>query len=90
MTALEIYQEELRFNARLKKWRYNRTAKNARRKWDRDNLRTVSTHVEVEDAEKFRLICHRAGTTPYTVLQQLIFLTNDTERLPLDLFSPSV
>lgn len=90
MTPLEMYQQELRFNKQLKKIRYNRAAKNARRKWDRNNLRTVSTHVEIEDAEKFRLICHRAGTTPYTALQQLIFQTNDTERLPPDLFKSPV
>lgn len=88
VTPLEMYQEQLRWEKRLKKWRYNRACINSRRKWDRKNLRTVSTHVEVEDAEKFRIICHRAGTTPYTALQQLIFMTNDTERLPVDLFPP--
>lgn len=88
MTPLEMYEHELQFNKRLKKWRYNRACKNAIRRWDRKNLRTVSTHVEIDDADKFRIVCHREGTTPYTALQQFIFMTNDTERLPVDLFPP--
>lgn len=41
-------------------------------KWDRRNLRTVSTHVTRQEAELFRLACDRRGTTPYKVLHDVV------------------
>ena len=41
-------------------------------KWDRRNLRTVSTHVTTREAEALRRICGRRGTTPYALLRRFV------------------
>ena len=41
-------------------------------KWDRRNLRTVSTHVSVAQAKCFGRYCRRYGSTPYAKVRQFV------------------
>ena len=40
--------------------------------WDRRNLRTVSTHLRVEEAERFKLYCSRRGISQYDCIRRLL------------------
>ena len=40
--------------------------------WDRRNLRTVSTHLKVEEAERLKFYCIRRGISKYFLIQQLL------------------
>ena len=50
-------------------------------KWDKRNLRTVSTHVSVPQAARFRRYCRRAGTTPYHELRRFVLKVCENERM---------
>ena len=50
-------------------------------KWDRRNLRTVSTHVSVQEAARFKRYCRRTGTTPYNELRRFILKCCGNERM---------
>ena len=41
-------------------------------RWDRRYLRTISTHLPVDEALRFKSLCYRRNTTPYEVLQAYI------------------
>lgn len=38
-------------------------------RWDRRNLRTVSTHLTVQEAEKLKRICREAGIARYHLIR---------------------
>ena len=40
--------------------------------WDRRNLRTVSTHLTVEEAERLKIYCNRRGISKYFLIRQLL------------------
>ncbi len=40
--------------------------------WDRRNLRTVSTHLTVEEAERLKIYCNRRGISKYYLIRQLL------------------
>ena len=50
-------------------------------KWDRRNLRTVSTHVSVQEAARFGRWCRSQGTTPYHELRWYILKVCGNERM---------
>ncbi len=47
--------------------------KNTNRKWDKDNMRTVSCRLRTEDAELFKEYCADHHTTPGAVLKNYIW-----------------
>lgn len=40
--------------------------------WDKRNLRTISTHVTVQEAEKFKEACNRKKVSPYHVVREYV------------------
>lgn len=50
-------------------------------KWDKRNLRTVSTHVSLEQADRFRRACSRNRTTPYAALRDYVLRECANERM---------
>ena len=40
--------------------------------WDRRNLRTVSTHLRVEEARKLQLYCQKRGISQYYLIRRLL------------------
>lgn len=40
--------------------------------WDRRNLRTVSTHLKVEEARKLQLYCKKQGISQYYLIRRLL------------------
>ena len=60
----------------------NRGKERARQaRWDRRNLRTVSTHVSVGQARRFGRFCRRYGSTPYAELRGFVLRCCDQERM---------
>ena len=55
--------------------------RNRQARWDRRNLRTVSTHVSVQQAARFGRWCRRQGTTPYHELRRFILTACNNERM---------
>ena len=49
--------------------------KQSNRKWDKDNMRSVSCRLRTEDAEQFKEYCAEIGTTPAQFLKQYILKT---------------
>ena len=49
--------------------KYRRTRQAA---WDRRNLRTVSTHLKVEEARKLQLYCQKRGISQYYLIRRLL------------------
>ena len=49
--------------------------KAAARKWDKENLRSVSCRLRTEDAELFKEFCATRGTTAGALIKQFILLT---------------
>lgn len=47
------------------------------RKWDKENMRTVSCRLRTEDAELFKEYCAENGTTPAQYLKRHIMDTLD-------------
>ncbi|MCH5194181.1 MAG: hypothetical protein J1F11_09485 [Oscillospiraceae bacterium] len=45
------------------------------RKWDKDNMRSVSCRLRTEDAEQFKEYCKENGTTPAHFLKEYIIKT---------------
>ena len=45
------------------------------RKWDKDNMRSVSCRMRTEDAEHFKEYCKENGTTPAHFLKEYILKT---------------
>ena len=41
-------------------------------KWDRANLRTISTHLPREMAENLKILCKNRGITPYMLLRNYL------------------
>lgn len=41
-------------------------------KWDRRNLRTVSTHLTVKEARELKEFCQRRGISPYALVRRLL------------------
>ncbi len=41
-------------------------------KWDRRNLRTLSTHVSKQEADRFKAACKRQKNSPYYVLKNYV------------------
>lgn len=46
--------------------------KRANQKWDKENMKTVSCRLKVEDAEMFKAYCDEIGTTPTRYLKEHI------------------
>lgn len=46
--------------------------KQSNRKWDRENMKTVSCRLRIEDAEIFKQICNEKGLTPAQYLKRHI------------------
>ncbi len=40
--------------------------------WDKRNLRTVSTHLTVQQAERVKLWCRQNDITPYRLLKNFL------------------
>ena len=40
--------------------------------WDRRNLRTVSTHLKVEEVRKLQLYCKKQGISQYYLIRRLL------------------
>lgn len=40
--------------------------------WDRRNLRTVSTHLKVQEAEELQEYCRRMGISQYYLIRRLL------------------
>ena len=53
----------------MQKKRYERERQAA---WDRRNLRTVSTHLRVEEAERLKFYCNRRGISKYYLIRRLL------------------
>ena len=53
----------------MQKKRYERERQAA---WDRRNLRTLSTHLRVEEAERLKFYCNRRGISKYFLIRQLL------------------
>ena len=47
------------------------------RKWDKENMRSISCRLRTEDAERFKKYCSDNGTTPAQFLKQYILKTLD-------------
>lgn len=47
------------------------------RKWDKENMRSVSCRLRTEDAELFKQYCSENGTTPAQFLKKFIMETLD-------------
>ena len=41
-------------------------------KWDRRNLRTVSTHLTVKEARELKEFCQRRGISQYALVRRLL------------------
>ena len=41
-------------------------------KWDRRNLRTISTHLPAFQATMLEICCHRMGISPYKLVQRYL------------------
>ena len=41
-------------------------------RWDRRNLRTISTHLTVQEAVQLQRICNTMGITPYHLLKKFL------------------
>lgn len=48
--------------------------------WDRRNLRTVSTHLKVEEARKLQLYCSRMGISQYYLIRRLLREVMEADR----------
>ena len=48
--------------------------------WDRRNLRTVSTHLRVEEAERLKFYCNRRGISKYFLIRQLLREVMEAEK----------
>ncbi len=49
--------------------------------WDKRNLRTVSTHLTVQQAETLKAWCRENGITPYHLLKNILLsIVRDAER----------
>lgn len=48
--------------------------------WDRRNLRTVSTHLKVEEAEELQLYCSRMGISQYHLIRRLLREVMEADR----------
>lgn len=58
-----------------------KTDRTRQAKWDKRNLRTVSTHVSREEAARFRRACRRTGTTAYAELRAFVLRVCANERM---------
>ena len=47
------------------------------RKWDKENMRSISCRLRTEDAKRFKKYCSDNGTTPAQFLKQYILKTLD-------------
>ena len=47
------------------------------RKWDKENMRSISCRLRTEDAERFKKYCSDNSTTPAQFLKQYILKTLD-------------
>lgn len=47
------------------------------RKWDKDNMKTISCRLRMEDAELFKEYCDLNGTTPAHFVKEHIMETLD-------------
>lgn len=47
--------------------------KNGNRKWDSENMRSVSARLRIEDALEFKRYCEKKGSNPAAVLKEYIF-----------------
>lgn len=45
------------------------------RKWDKNNMRSVSCRLRTEDADQFKEYCKESGTTPAHFLKEYILKT---------------
>lgn len=45
----------------------------ANRKWDKDNMRSVSCRLRTEDADRFKEWCRQHKTTPAAYLKMKVF-----------------
>lgn len=49
--------------------------------WDKRNLRTVSTHLTVQDAETLKAWCRENDITPYHLLKNILLsIVREAER----------
>ncbi len=46
--------------------------KKASRKWDRENMRSLTCRLRTEEAEKFRQFCSENETTPGRYLKNIV------------------
>ena len=65
--VLCVLQYERGNNVQEKRYERERQAA-----WDRRNLRTVSTHLKVEETERLKFYCIRRGISKYFLIQQLL------------------
>lgn len=50
----------------------NERAKEIRKEWNRENMKSVGANVKKETAERFREICEQRGTNPGAVIRMFI------------------
>jgi len=50
----------------------NKKAVEARKAWNKENMRTVGANLRKEDAEKFRAIAEAHGTTPSAMIKSYV------------------
>ncbi len=61
------------------------TERTRQARWDRRNLRTVSTHLTTKQAALLKMICYTNHTTPYRLLRtvSLAYINRYLHRLKL-------
>lgn len=48
--------------------------------WDKRNLRTVSTHLKVQEAEELQEYCSRMGISQYHLIRRLLREVMEADR----------
>lgn len=48
--------------------------------WDKRNLRTVSTHLKVQEAEELQEYCSRMGISQYYLIRRLLREVMEADR----------
>ncbi len=49
--------------------------------WTKRNLRTVSTHLTVQEADELKNLCVRMGTKPYRLVRDYLLELIQTDRI---------